>query len=52
VDGPWSTSNWLRVSDQHGRTKLDAVKVNAAEKFDGKFVVITNDDDTLSAEDV
>src|SRR5664279_3321299 len=38
-------------TDRHGRPKLDAAKVRAAEKFDGKFVVITNDD-TLSAEDV
>jgi hypothetical protein len=38
-------------ADRHGRPKLDAAKVKAAEKFDGKFVVITNDD-TLSAEDV
>ena len=38
-------------ADRHGRPKLDATKVKAAEKFDGKFVVITNDD-TLSAEDV
>jgi transposase len=38
-------------TDRHGRPKLDAAKVKAAEKFDGKFVVITNDD-TLSAEDV
>ena len=38
-------------ADQHGRAKLDAAKVKAAEKFDGKFVVITNDD-TLSGEDV
>jgi transposase len=40
-------------TDRHGRPKLDAakVKVKVAEKFDGKFVVITNDD-TLSAEDV
>ena len=38
-------------ADQHGRPKLDAAKVKAAEKFDGKFVVITNDD-TLSGEDV
>lgn len=37
--------------DWRGRPKLDAAKVKAAEKFDGKFVVITNDD-TLSAEDV
>jgi hypothetical protein len=38
-------------ADRQGRPKLDAAKVKAAEKFDGKFVVITNDD-TLSAEDV
>jgi hypothetical protein len=38
-------------TDRHGRAKLDAAKAKAAEKFDGKFVVITNDD-TLSAEDV
>lgn len=38
-------------TDRHGRPKLDAAKVKAAEKFDGKFVVMTNDD-TLSAEDV
>jgi hypothetical protein len=38
-------------ADYLGRPRLDAVKVKAAEKFDGKFVVITNDD-TLSAEDV
>jgi hypothetical protein len=38
-------------TDRRGRPKLDAAKVKAAEKFDGKFVVITNDD-TLSAEDV
>ena len=37
--------------DWHGRPRLDAAKVRAAEKFDGKFVVITNDE-TLSAEDV
>lgn len=37
--------------DWRGRPKLDAAKVQAAERFDGKFVVITNDD-TLSAEDV
>jgi transposase len=30
---------------------LDAAKVKAAAKFDGKFVVISNDD-TLSAEDI
>jgi hypothetical protein len=38
-------------ADYLGRPRLDADKVKAAEKFDGKFVVITNDD-TLSAEDV
>lgn len=38
-------------TDWRGRPKLDAGKVKAATKFDGKFVVITNDD-TLSAEDV
>ena len=37
--------------DRRGRPKLDEAKVKAAEKFDGKFVVITNDE-TLSAEDV
>jgi transposase len=41
---------YLRT-DWRGRPQLDAAKVKAAEKFDGKFVVITNDD-TLSAEDV
>src|SRR5271157_3062673 len=39
------------TADYPGRPRLDAAKVKAAEKFDGKFVVITNDD-TLSAEDV
>jgi hypothetical protein len=43
--GRYLTTNYL------GRPRLDAVKIKAAEKFDGKFVVITNDD-TLSAEDV
>ncbi|HEX6010234.1 MAG TPA: hypothetical protein VFY87_00225 [Geminicoccaceae bacterium] len=38
-------------TDAGGRPRLDAAKVKAAGKFDGKFVVITNDD-TLSAEDV
>ena len=38
-------------ADWRGRPQLDAAKVKAAEKFDGKFVVITNDD-TLSAEDI
>jgi hypothetical protein len=37
--------------DSRGRPQLDAAKVKAAEKFDGKFVVISNDD-TLSAEDI
>jgi hypothetical protein len=39
------------ATDYLGRPRLDDAKVKAAEKFDGKFVVITNDD-TLSAEDV
>jgi transposase len=39
------------TTDYTGRPRLDAVKVKAAEKLDGKFVVITNDD-TLSAEDI
>jgi transposase len=38
-------------ADRHGRPKLDAAKVKAAEKFDGKWVVITNDE-TLTAKDV
>lgn len=38
-------------TDRHGRPKLDAAKLKAAEKFDGKWVVITNDE-TLTAEDV
>ncbi len=37
--------------DERGRPRLDAAKMKAAEKFDGKFVVISNDD-TLSAEDI
>ncbi len=37
--------------NEHGRPWLDAAKVKAAERFDGKFVVISNDD-TLSAEDI
>ena len=41
---------YLRT-DRHARPKLDAAKVKAAEKFDGKWVVITNDE-TLTAEDV
>jgi hypothetical protein len=39
------------TTDYLGRPRLDIAKIKAAEKFDGKFVVITNDD-TLSAEDV
>ncbi|GAC1508348.1 MAG: hypothetical protein NVS2B1_17270 [Bradyrhizobium sp.] len=39
------------TTDYLGRPRPDAAKIKAAEKFDGKFVVITNDD-TLSAEDV
>ena len=38
-------------ADDAGRPYLDARKVAEAAKFDGKFVVITNDD-TLSAADV
>jgi hypothetical protein len=36
------------ATDDLGRPRLDPAKVKAAAKFDGKFVVITNDD-TLSA---
>src|SRR6185436_6783392 len=39
------------TADYTGRPRLDAAKVKAAEKFDGKWVVITNDE-TLTAEDV
>ena len=39
------------TTDDTGRPRLDAAKVKAGEKFDGKFVVITNDD-TLSAADI
>jgi transposase len=39
------------TEDAVGRPQLDQGKVAAAAKFDGKFVVITNDE-TLSAEDV
>jgi hypothetical protein len=39
------------TADYLGRPQLDAAKVKAAERFDCKFFVITNDD-TLSAEDV
>ena len=38
-------------ADGRGRPQLDLAKIKAAEKFDGKFVVISNDD-TLSAEDI
>jgi hypothetical protein len=38
-------------ADWRGRPQLDTAKVKAAAKFDGKFVVISNDD-TLSAEDI
>ena len=37
--------------DSRGRPQLDAAKVKAATKFDGKWVVITNDEKT-TAEDV
>jgi hypothetical protein len=40
-----------RCAEQGGRPQPDAAKVKAAEKFDGKFVVISNDD-TLSAKDI
>ena len=39
------------ATDYLNRPRIDRAKVKAAEKFDGKFVVITNDD-TLSAEDI
>ena len=39
------------TEDAAGRPQLDQSKIAAAGKFDGKFVVITNDE-TLSAEDV
>ena len=38
-------------ADWRGRPQLDLAKIKTAEKFDGKFVVISNDD-TLSAEDI
>jgi len=41
---------YLRM-DAHGRLSIDAAKVAAEAKDDGKFVVTTNDD-TLDAEDV
>jgi transposase len=37
-------------ADRRGRPRLDTAKVRAAERFDGKWVVITNDE-TLTAED-
>jgi transposase len=40
-----------RRMDAHGRLSLDAAKVAAEAKYDGQFVVTTNDD-TLDAEDV
>lgn len=43
--GRYLTQDWC------GRPRLDAAKVKAAAAYDGKFVVLTNDD-TLSAEDV
>jgi len=39
------------TADYTGRPRLDAAKVKAAEKLDGKWVVITNDE-RLTAEDV
>ena len=39
------------TTDARGRPRLDKAKIKAAGKFDGKFVVITNDD-TLSVEDI
>lgn len=39
------------TTDAHGRPRLDKAKIKAAGKFDGKFIVITNDD-TLSVDDV
>jgi transposase len=41
---------YLRM-DAHRRLSIDAAKVAAEAKYDGKFVVTTNDD-TLEAEDV
>ena len=38
-------------ADRRGRPRLDTAKVRAAERFDGKWAVITNDE-TLTAEDV
>jgi hypothetical protein len=37
--------------DDKGRLQLDQAKISEAKKFDGKFVVISNDD-TLSMEDI
>ena len=36
-------------ADWRGRPQLDTAKVKAAEKFDGKFVVISNDDTVKQA---
>src|SRR5882724_13692716 len=41
---------YLRM-DTHGRLNIDTTKVTAEAKYDGKFVVTTNDD-TLDAADV
>jgi transposase len=41
---------YLRM-DARGRLRIDTIKVAAEAKYDGKFVVTTNDD-TLDAEDV
>ena len=41
---------YLRM-DAHGRLSIDTAKVAAEAKYEGKFVVTTNDD-TLDAEDV
>jgi hypothetical protein len=46
----WRLCRYLSA-DWRGRPKLDLAKIKAAEKFDGKFVVISNDD-PLSAEDI
>ena len=41
---------YLRL-DPRGRARIDRATVRAAERFDGRFVVHSNDD-TLSAEDL
>ena len=41
---------YLRLT-RSGRARIDRARVKAAERFDGKFVVHSNDD-TLSAEDL